>query len=144
MKEFWITIQFIFSMMGGWLGYFIGGCDGLFITLIVFVILDYITGVIKAIIKKKLNSEIGYKGLIKKITIFLIVGIANLIDINILGSIGVLRTAIIFFYLSNEGLSITENASQIGLPIPEKLKDVLEQLHTKSEEKGEVKNEQKR
>ena len=86
-------------MMGGWLGYFIGGCDGLFITLIVFVILDYITGVIKAIIKKKLNSEIGYKGLIKKITIFLIVGIANLIDINILGSIGVLRTAIIFFYL---------------------------------------------
>ena len=134
MKEAIEYFQIALAFLGGCLGFFFGKMDGLFITLVVFVIIDYITGIVKGIIKKKLNSETGFKGILKKIIIFLIVGIANLIDVNILGASSVLRTAIIFFYISNEGISIIENASKIGLPIPEKLKEVLEQLHDKSSE----------
>ena len=133
MKEFWNTIQLIFAAIGGWLGYFLGGCDGLLIALIIFVVCDYITGVLCAIADKKLSSAVGFKGICRKVLIFILVGIANILDINVLGHEGVLRTAIIFFYISNEGLSLTENAAHLGLPIPGKLKDVLEQLHDRND-----------
>lgn len=129
MKEFWNTIQFVFTAVGGWLGYFLGGCDGLLIALLIFVVFDYITGIMCAIADKKLSSEVGFKGICRKVLIFVLVGIGNVIDVQVLGQPGVLRTAIIFFYLSNEGLSLVENTAHLGLPIPEKLKAVLEQLH---------------
>lgn len=137
MKEFWNTIQLIFTAVGGWLGYFLGGCDGLLYTLLAFVVLDYLTGIMCAIVDKKLSSEIGFKGIFKKVLIFVLVGIGHLMDLQILGAAGVLRTAVIFFYLSNEGVSLVENAAHLGLPIPAKLKAVLEQLHDRSEKDGE-------
>lgn len=137
MKEFWNTVQLIFTVCGGWIGYFVGGCDGLIIALLIFVIFDYITGVLCAIADKKLSSSVGFKGICRKVLIFILVGIANILDIHILGHEGVLRTAIIFFYISNEGLSLTENASHLGLPIPNSLKAVLEQLHDRSEKEEE-------
>ncbi len=133
MKEFWNSIQFVFTAIGGWLGYFLGGCDGLLIALTIFVVFDYITGVMCAIADKKLSSEIGFKGICRKVLIFVLVGIGNVIDIQVLSQPGVLRTAIIFFYLSNEGLSLVENSAHLGLPIPEKLKAVLEQLHDRDD-----------
>ena len=133
MKEFWNTIQLIFSAVGGWLGYFLGGCDGLLYALIAFVVIDYITGVMCAIINKQLSSEVGFKGIFRKVLIFLLVGIANIIDAQVIGTGAVLRTAVIFFYISNEGVSLLENAGHLGLPIPEKIKTVLEQLHDRAE-----------
>ena len=133
MKEFWYTIQLIFSAVGGWLGYFLGGCDGLLYALIAFVVIDYITGVMCAIINKQLSSEVGFKGIFRKVLIFLLVGIANIIDVQVIGTGAVLRTAVIFFYISNEGVSLLENAGHLGLPIPEKIKTVLEQLHDRAE-----------
>ena len=133
MKEFWNTIQLIFSAVGGWLGYFLGGCDGLLYALIAFVVIDYITGVMCAIINKQLSSEVGFKGIFRKVLIFLLVGIANIIDVQVIGTGVVLRTAVIFFYISNEGVSLLENAGHLGLPIPEKIKTVLEQLHDRAE-----------
>lgn len=133
MKEFWNTIQLIFSAVGGWLGYFLGGCDGLLYALIAFVVIDYITGVMCAIINKQLSSEVGFKGIFRKVLIFLLVGIANIIDVQVVGTGAVLRTAVIFFYISNEGVSLLENAGHLGLPIPEKIKTVLEQLHDRAE-----------
>lgn len=129
MKEFWNTIQLIFAAIGGWLGWFLGGCDGLLYALIAFVTIDYITGVMCAVIDHRLSSEIGAKGIFKKVLIFLLVGIGHILDTQVIGSGSVLRTAVIFFYISNEGVSLTENAAHLGLPIPEKLKAVLEQLH---------------
>ena len=137
MKEFWNTIQLVFTGIGGWLGYFLGGCDGLLYTLLAFVILDYLTGIMCAIVDKKLSSEIGFRGIFKKVLIFVLVGVGHLMDLQILGAAGVLRTAVIFFYLSNEGVSLVENAAHLGLPIPAKLKAVLEQLHDRSEQDGE-------
>ena len=133
MKEFWNTIQLVFAAVGGWLGYFLGGCDGLLYTLLAFVVLDYITGIMCAVVDHKLSSEIGFKGIFKKVLIFALVGVGHLLDVQVLGSVGVLRTAVIFFYLSNEGVSVVENAAHLGLPIPEKLKAVLEQLHDRAE-----------
>lgn len=136
MKEFWNTIQIIFAAVGGWLGYFLGGCDGLVYALLLFVIVDYITGVMYAIVSKKLSSEIGFKGICKKVIIFTLVGLANILDVKIIGTGCVLRTAVIFFYISNEGVSLLENAAHLGLPVPEKLKDILQQLHNRAEEVG--------
>lgn len=133
MKEFWNTIQFIFTAVGGWLGYFLGGCDGLLYALIAFVAIDYITGVMCAVIDRKLSSAVGFKGIFRKVLIFLLVGIANIIDVQVIGTGAVLRTAVIFFYISNEGVSLLENAGHLGLPIPEKVKTVLEQLHDRAE-----------
>ena len=135
MKEFWNTIQLIFAAMGGWLGYFLGGCDGLLYALIAFSAIDYITGVMCAISDKTLSSEVGFKGICRKVLIFLLVGIGNIIDVQVLGSPGVLRTAVIFFYLSNEGVSLMENAAPLGLPVPDAIKTVLEQLHDRSDGK---------
>ena len=129
MKEFWTTIQVIFAAVGGWLGWFLGGCDGLLYALLAFVIIDYITGIMCAIVDKKLSSEVGFRGIMRKVIILLLVGIAQMVDINVIGNGSVLRTAVIFFYLSNEGVSVMENAAHLGLPVPEKLKEVLEQLH---------------
>jgi len=129
MKEIWSWIQLAITAVGGFLGWFLGGADGFLYALVVFVGIDYITGVMCAIADKKLSSEIGAKGIFKKVLIFILVGIAHILDTQILGNNGALRTATIFFYLSNEGISILENAAHIGLPIPEKLKAVLEQLH---------------
>ena len=133
MKEFWNTIQLIFSAVGGWLGYFLGGCDGLLYALMAFVVIDYITGVMCAIINRELSSAVGFKGIFRKVLIFLLVGIANIIDVQVIGTGAVLRTAVIFFYISNEGVSLLENAGHLGLPIPEKIKTVLEQLHDRAE-----------
>ena len=133
MKAFWNTIQLIFSAVGGWLGYFLGGCDGLLYALIAFVVIDYITGVMCAIINRELSSAVGFKGIFRKVLIFLLVGIANIIDVQVIGTGAVLRTAVIFFYISNEGVSLLENAGHLGLPIPEKIKTVLEQLHDRAE-----------
>ena len=135
MKEFWNTIQLIFAAVGGWLGYFLGGCDGLLYALIAFMVIDYITGVMCAISDKTLSSEVGFKGICRKVLIFLLVGIANIIDVQVLGAPGVLRTAVIFFYLSNEGVSLLENAAHLGLPVPDAIKTVLEQLHNRSDGK---------
>lgn len=129
MKEFWNVIRLIFAAIGGWLGYFLGGCDGLICALTVFVAIDYVTGVMRAISDRKLSSEVGFRGICKKALIFLLVGMANILDDRVIGDGSVLRTAVIFFYISNEGISIMENAGRIGLPIPDKLKKVLEQLH---------------
>lgn len=138
MKGFWNTIQLIFAAIGGWLGYFLGGCDGLLIALVVFTATDYITGVMCAVADRKLSSEVGFKGICRKVLIFLLVGIANILDVQVIGTGSVLRTAVIFFYISNEGVSLLENAAHLGLPIPEKMKEVLEQLHDRAEnEKGD-------
>ena len=134
MKDFWNGIQLIFTLMGGWLGYFLGGSDGLIVALIIFVVMDYVSGVMCAISDKTLSSEVGFKGICRKVLIFILVGIANILDAQIIKTGSVLRTAIIFFYLSNEGVSLLENASYLGLPVPEKLKDVLQQLNEDNKE----------
>lgn len=131
MKQIWNTIQIAFSAFGGFLGWFLGGADGFLYALIAFVVTDYITGLMCAFADRNLSSEIGFKGICRKVLIFALVGIANLVDVFILQEVGVLRTAVIFFYLSNEGVSILENSSHLGLPIPEKLKSVLSQLHNR-------------
>lgn len=133
MKELWNTAQVIFAAIGGWLGCFLGGCDGLLIALVVFVAVDYITGVMCAVSDKKLSSEVGFKGICRKVLIFLLVGIANIVDVQVIGTGSVLRTAVIFFYLSNEGVSLLENAAHLGLPVPEKMKDILAHLHDRAE-----------
>lgn len=140
MKEFWNVIQLVFTAIGGWLGWFLGGCDGLLYALIAFVTLDYITGLMCAIVDYKLSSAVGFKGIFRKVLIFALVGIGHILDSQVIGSGSVLRTAVIFFYISNEGVSLVENAAHLGLPIPEKLKDVLEQLHDRAE-KEEGKDE---
>ena len=137
MKEFWNLCQFLFTAAGGWLGYFLGGCDGLLLALVLFAVADYITGVMCAMADKKLSSEVGLKGICRKVIIFMLVGIAHIIDVNVIAIGSVLRTAVIFFYLSNEVVSLLENAGHLGLPIPEKLKIVLEQLHDRSEKSDE-------
>ena len=137
MKEFWNTIQLIFTAVGGWLGWFLGGCDGLLYALLIFVTLDYLTGVMCAVADHKLSSEVGFKGICRKVLIFALVGIGHVLDTQVIGTGSILRTAVIFFYLSNEGVSLVENAAHLGLPIPEKLKAVLEQLHGRAEKGGD-------
>ena len=129
MKQIWSGIQIAFTAFGGFLGWFLGGFDGFLYALIAFTVIDYITGVMCAITDKKLSSSVGFKGICRKVLIFTLVGIGNIVDVYVLGQGGVLRTAIIFFYLSNEGVSIMENTAHLGLPITAKLKEVLEQLH---------------
>lgn len=136
MKAIWNWVQAAFAAIGGFLGWFLGGLDGFLYALIAFVVIDYLTGVMCAIADKKLSSEIGAKGIFKKVLIFVLVGVGHIIDSQVLGDGGAIRTAVIFFYLSNEGVSLLENAAHIGLPIPEKLKSILEQLHDRDDEKG--------
>lgn len=137
MKQIWSGIQIAFTAFGGFLGWFLGGVDSFLYALIAFTVIDYITGVMCAITDKNLSSAVGFKGICRKVLIFTLVGIGNIVDVYVLGQGGVLRTAVIFFYLSNEGVSIMENSAHLGLPIPAKLKEVLEQLH----ERGDNDNE---
>ena len=109
MKEFWNIIQLVITAMGGWLGYFLGGCDGLLIALVLFAVVDYLTGIMCAVADQKLSSQVGFKGICRKVLIFLLVGIANIIDVRIL-----------------------ENAAHLGLPIPEALKAALAQIHDRA------------
>ena len=144
MKDFtielvWAKAQMAITAIGGWLGYFVGGIDGMMIALIVLMVLDYITGVMCAVMDKKLSSAVGFKGICKKVLILMLVGVANIIDVHVVGNGSALRGAVICFYLSNEGLSLLENAAYIGLPVPERLKEVLSQLHRREEkEKDDV------
>ena len=133
MKEIWIWIQAAVAAVGGWLGYFLGGWDGFLYALLAFVVIDYITGIMCAVLDKKLSSEVGFRGIFKKVLIFSLVAIGHIVDKSVIGDGSVIRTAVIFFYLSNEGVSILENAAHIGLPVPQKLKDILEQLHNRND-----------
>jgi len=136
MKEIWNWTQAAIAAAGGGLGYFLGGWDGFLYALLAFVVIDYITGLMCAILDKKLSSEVGFRGIFKKVLIFSLVAIGNIVDQSVIGEGSVIRTAVIFFYLSNEGVSILENAAHIGLPVPQKLKEVLEQLHDRSDKEG--------
>ena len=137
MKGFVHTIQYIIASLGAVLGYLLGDLDGFIIALIVFVVADYVTGVVSAVVQKKISSRIGFIGILKKMCIFIVVAIANVIDINLLEH-AILRTAVIFFYISNEGISLIENLSIIGVPVPEKIKDVLVQLKKKGDSDDEL------
>ena len=121
------------ASIGGFLGWFLGDFDGFLYALLIFVVLDYITGLMRAIVNKRLSSAIGFKGIFRKVIILAFVGIANVLDLYVLGQGEVLRTAVIFFYLANEGISLLENAGYLGLPITQKLKDILIQLHNKGD-----------
>lgn len=132
-ETIWGGIRAALVAIGGWLGWFVGGMDGVVVALVLFMVLDYITGVMCAVIDRKLSSAVGFKGIFKKVLILMVVGIANVLDVNVLGNGHTVRSAVVFFYLSNEGLSILENASYIGLPIPEALKTILAQLHNRED-----------
>ena len=137
----WAKVQMAFTVIGGWIGYFVGGVDGLMTALLIFMVLDYVTGLMCAVIDKKLSSAVGFKGICKKVLILMLVGVANVVDIHIVGTGSALRSAVICFYLSNEGLSLLENAAHIGLPIPDRMKDVLAQLHGRTDEKKDGEQE---
>ena len=131
MKQIVETVQYVITGIGGFLGWFLGGLDGFLYALLVFVVVDYLTGLMAAFIQKKISSEVGFRGICRKVAIFCLVGIAHILDAQVIKTGSVLRTAIVFFYLSNEGISILENITIIGLPVPQKLRDVLEQIREK-------------
>lgn len=134
MKNFIEAVQYAFAALGGAVGAVMGGFDGFLYALIVFVVVNYLTGIMAAILNKRLSSEVGFHGIFKKVVIFALVAVGHIVDTHVIQNGSVIRTAVIFFYLSNEGISILENASLIGLPVPQKLKDVLEQLRDGKEE----------
>lgn len=131
MKQIIETMQYVITGIGGFVGWFLGGVDGFLYALLVFVVVDYLTGLMAAYIQKKISSEVGFRGICRKVAIFCLVGIAHILDAQVIKTGSVLRTAIVFFYLSNEGISILENITIIGLPVPQKLRDVLEQIRDK-------------
>lgn len=140
MKQIISTMQYVFAGVGGFMGWFLGGLDGFLYALIMFVAIDYLTGLMAAYVQKKISSEVGFRGICRKVAIFCLVGVGHVLDTQVIQNGSVLRTAVIFFYLSNEGISIMENIAIIGLPVPKKLKDVLEQLRD-DEKEGEEQNE---
>ena len=137
MKQIWSAVQTAFTAVGGFLGWYLGGLDGFLYALIVFVVADYITGVLCAIEDKQLSSKVGFKGIARKVLIFTLVGIGNILDTAVLKDGSAIRTAVIFFYLSNEGISILENAAHLGLPIPKALKNMLEAINEEDEDESE-------
>lgn len=137
MKEVWNSIRLAITAIGGWLGYILGGLDGLLYALIAFTAIDYVTGVMCAIIDRKISSKVGWRGIFKKIITFMLVAVGHIIDQKLIGSGNAFRTAVICFYISNEGISILENATHIGLPVPKKLKDVLQQVHNDDDKNNE-------
>lgn len=136
MKDIITMSQYVFAAFGGFLGWVVGGFDGLLYALIAFVVIDYLTGVMASILKKELSSGVGFRGIFKKVVIFCLVAVGHIIDTYIIKNGSMLRDAVIFFYLSNEGISILENAGRIGLPIPERLRSVLEQLKEEKTDEG--------
>mgnify|MGYP000782654842 CR=1 FL=1 len=130
-------IELTFAALDGFLGWFFGDLDGFLYALIIFVVMDYFTGILAAGVKKELSSAVGFKGIAKKVCIFVLVGIANILDTQVLQNGTAICTAVIFFYISNEGVSVLENATHLGLPVPEKVKVVLQQLHDRAEEDQE-------
>ena len=137
----WAKLQMAFSVIGGWLGYFVGGVDGLMTALLIFMILDYITGLMCAVADKKLSSSIGFKGICKKVLIVMLVGVAHVVDMYVVGNGNALRSAVVCFYISNEGVSMLENAAHLGLPIPDKLKSILAQLHKRDDKTDTTKGD---
>lgn len=136
MKSAIYSIQMAFTAFGGWLGWVLGGWDGFLYALVTFVVIDYLTGIMVAVLEKRLSSEVGARGIFKKVLIFALVAVGHIIDTQVISNGSAVRTAVIFFYLSNEGISIIENTAKIGLPIPEKLKLVLEQLNKEEKSNG--------
>ena len=130
----WAKVQMAFTVIGGWIGYFVGGVDGLMTALLIFMVLDYVTGLMCAIADKKLSSAVGFKGICKKVLIIMLVGVAHVVDLHVVGTGDALRSAVVCFYLSNEGVSMLENAAHLGLPVPDKLKGILAQLHGRMDE----------
>lgn len=137
MKDVWNVVQVVFAAVGGGIGWFFGELDGFFYALLAFVVIDYLTGVMCAIADRSLSSEVGFRGIFRKVLIFVMVGAGHILDAQVIGSGDALRTAVIFFYISNEGVSLLENTAHIGLPVPEKLKDALAQLHDREKEDSE-------
>ena len=131
----WAKIQFAFTAVGGWIGCLLGGMDGLLFALTALMALDYISGLLCAAADRKLSSAIGFKGICRKALIIMLVGVAHIADVHVVGSGSALRSAVACFYLSNEGLSLLENAACLGLPVPEKLKNALSQLHEKQRDR---------
>lgn len=129
----WAKLQMAFTAIGGWLGYLVGGKDGLMTALLIFMVIDYVTGLMCAVVDQKLSSSVGFKGICKKVLIVILVGVAHIVDLHVVGTGNALRSAVVCFYLSNEGVSLLENAAHLGLPIPDKLKAVLEQLHDRDD-----------
>ena len=134
----WAKLQMAIAAVGGWLGYFVGGVDGLMTALLVLMVMDYVTGIMCAVIDRELSSSVGFRGIFKKVLILMLVGVAHIVDLHVVRSGEALRSAVICFYLSNEGVSVLENAGHLGLPIPEKLKGILAQLHDRIEEADET------
>ena len=126
-----LDVRYWFAGAGAALGEYLGSFDSLMYALVAFIVTDYITGVLCAIEERNLSSSIGFKGIAQKVFIMAFVGVANVLDVHMIGSGCVLRTAVIFFYCANEGISIVENAGRIGLPVPEKLTEVMKQLKNK-------------
>ena len=137
----WAKIQMAITAIGGWIGYFVGGVDGLMTALLIFMVLDYITGLMCAIADKKLSSAVGFRGICKKVLILMLVGVAHVVDLHVVGTGDALRSAVVCFYLSNEGVSMLENAAHLGLPVPDKLKGILAQLHGRADEKKDDKKD---
>ena len=125
----WTKVQIAITAIGGWIGYFVGGIDGMLIALIILMGLDYLSGVMCAIIDKRLPSTVGFRDICKKVLIMMLVGVANVVDLNVIGTGSALRGAVICFYLSNEALSLFENTAHIRLPVPDKLREALAQLY---------------
>ena len=123
------VIKIIFSAIMSALSYLFGGFDGLLVALLFCIVADYITGVLAAIYEKKLNSRAGYRGIIKKVVILIIVALA--VEISTITGAASIRDLVICFYIANEGISILENAGRMGVPFLSKLKDLLEQLKDK-------------
>ena len=137
----WAKVQAAVAAIGGYLGYFVGGVDGLMTALLIFMVLDYITGLMCAIADKQLSSAVGFKGICKKVLILMLVGVAHIVDLHVVGTGDALRSAVVCFYLSNESVSMLENAAHLGLPIPDRMKDVLAQLHGRIDEVDQTDDE---
>ena len=137
----WAKVQMAFTVIGGWSGYVVGGVDGLMTALLIFMALDDVTGLMCAIADKKLSSSVGFKGICKKVLIIMLVGVAHVVDLHVVGTGDALRSAVVCFYLSNEGVSMLENAAHLGLPVPDKLKGILAQLHGRADEKKDDKKD---
>lgn len=127
------AVKSIIAAVCAMFGFVFGDLNGLMIALVALIILDYISGVIAAVVEKKLSSEVGAKGIAKKIFMLLIVAVANIVDINVIGEGHVLKSVTVVFYIANECISLIENAGRLGVPVPKKLLDVLEQLKSKGE-----------